>query len=1493
MKIINQSYWSCAERRRIKARFFIAVLFLLCLFNPIAEASAPIEDLITETQFNAMFPNRNAYASMTDNGFSTNPTNRALFSYDYLVQASKSYHYFCNEGTLSQRKRELAAFLANTSHETTGGWGGYVPTASDYKDRYSWGYCFPREVSYYPGSGTTAYTDASSTLYTPVDGQYYYGRGPIQLSWNYNYGAFSEAVLGDKSILLNNPEKVLEDGTIFFESAVWFWMTPCEMSNSGYYPKPSCHDVMVNKWFPTTPQQINDKILPGFPVTINIINGGLEAGLGRSNPYGPNDRLGFYLRYCEILGVEAMDSEWTGYSASSYSFSSWDASSEVHKELNAYYQSNFNLQTRSGGTYSISGFVNEYAGGPGVERVMVLVYSGSSLLYEALTDTTGAYSVPLIPAGNYTVKLYDTSLSSMSKSVTIGSYSATGINFVGSSVSKTVGISFATTAGAQVTGVSLKIQNGSSVVKDTILTSSSSASFLLTAGNTYIVTYAKSGFAFLPDTMTLFVTKDTTLSILAGSETHTVSGTCLLTGGSGVSDIELELYKESTLLSKATSSSTGAYSFPNVLSGLLVTVKPLSSSYTYTPTSFNRTVSTDITGLDFTCLAQTASINVQLSEALPGVLVMVTNTTTNAVVTATTDATGAATVADLAAGYTYVVAVSKRHVTFTSSSQSVNLTTAGATVAFTIDPAVTVAGIVVIDGAVHAGTVVQVVGQWESSALPYFSKSATTDSDGTYSISGIAAGYSSLSVSITDWATQSKWTSDESYSRTLTAPSGYCEVNFPSTAGGVAVSGAVTFRGEGLSGATVTLYNSSSQSILKSITTDALGNYTFDGVADGTYYIKVSKTDAYTFLPQDQEITVEGEDITATTVVATIDSRTYGVTVNMVTISGESLSSPDFTITASGADEVISKTTSSGTVTFAGYPIYSALTFSASASGYVVSPTSAIIVSLTKDTSLTFSARPRNLYTISTTVTDKTTGVPLSGVTVTLNVSGEEALTATTDVQGMASFSNVKEGSTGTVSYALAGHVFSPSTSSFSDLFDNLQLTSLGRVSAFTALPDNAIIGYWHGWTGTGTLATTLKLSEVDDSYNVLIVSFIETPASGTEGYGFTPVLNVAYDDIYGSKVAFIEDIKAVKAKGIPVLVSIGGQNGHIALSTPSERDTFVEGIKAIIDEYGFDGLDMDFEGGSMSFFSDLSSSLSTSWAYADIPAGKLKYTIDAVNSLFDTYGEDFILTAAPEVYYVQVGYGAYSGTGLVGAFLPVIDNLRNHLDILQVQLYNTGSVSGADGNTYSQATPNFLVAMTDMLITGFKAGTTNIHFDGLRPDQVAVGIPATPSAAPAGGFLAPATALKTLKYLKYHESYSGTYQTSEAYTTLRGVMTWSVNWDQSLDNRTMESERYLFGKTMKGLAVTTGLKPVSDKDDGLRVSSKPDKSLEVTVRANGKPFMLQVFSALGVVVYSRQINDGEAVWSEVVHGLTVAPGIYMVKATGSFFEYECKSLIQ
>ncbi|NED87353.1 chitinase, partial [Streptomyces sp. SID11233] len=103
----------------------------------------------------------------------------------------------------------------------------------------------------------------------------------------------------------------------------------------------------------------------------------------------------------------------------------------------------------------------------------------------------------------------------------------------------------------------------------------------------------------------------------------------------------------------------------------------------------------------------------------------------------------------------------------------------------------------------------------------------------------------------------------------------------------------------------------------------------------------------------------------------------------------------------------------------------------------------------------------------------------------------------------------------------------------------------------------------------------------VPDSWDVIDLAFGE-PTSVTSGdirFSLCPA-----SECPGVETAaeFKAAIKAKQAAGKKVLISIGGQNGQVQLTTTAARDTFVSSVSKIIDEYGLDGLDIDFEGHSL-----------------------------------------------------------------------------------------------------------------------------------------------------------------------------------------------------------------------------------------------------------------------------------------------------------------------
>ena len=89
-------------------RFFtlVIVFILASAFKGLAD----ISPLISQELFNEILKHRND-ANCPGNGF---------YTYDAFIAAANSFGAFGTTGDDNTRKREIAAFLAQTSHETTG-----------------------------------------------------------------------------------------------------------------------------------------------------------------------------------------------------------------------------------------------------------------------------------------------------------------------------------------------------------------------------------------------------------------------------------------------------------------------------------------------------------------------------------------------------------------------------------------------------------------------------------------------------------------------------------------------------------------------------------------------------------------------------------------------------------------------------------------------------------------------------------------------------------------------------------------------------------------------------------------------------------------------------------------------------------------------------------------------------------------------------------------------------------------------------------------------------------------------------------------------------------------------------------------------------------------------------------------------------------------------------------------------------------------------------
>ncbi|BAF17392.1 chitinase 7 precursor [Oryza sativa Japonica Group] len=221
---------------------------------------AGVASVVTSDQFERMLPHRDDAACPA----------RGFYAYRAFVAAAGAFPAFAATGDADTRKREVAAFLAQTSHATSGG-------------PYSWGYCY-KEVK-----GATSDFCVPNARWPCAPGKAYHARGPMQIAYNYNYGAAGEAIGAD---LLGNPELVATDPTVAFKTALWLWMTARSPS------QPSPHAVVTGQWTPTPADSAAGRA-PGYGLTTNILTGGLQCAGGN----GGADRVAFYKRYCDVLGV--------------------------------------------------------------------------------------------------------------------------------------------------------------------------------------------------------------------------------------------------------------------------------------------------------------------------------------------------------------------------------------------------------------------------------------------------------------------------------------------------------------------------------------------------------------------------------------------------------------------------------------------------------------------------------------------------------------------------------------------------------------------------------------------------------------------------------------------------------------------------------------------------------------------------------------------------------------------------------------------------------------------------------------------------------------------------------------------------------------------------------------------------------------------------------------------------------------------------------------
>ncbi|MBF9067731.1 chitinase [Streptacidiphilus fuscans] len=301
--------------------------------------------------------------------------------------------------------------------------------------------------------------------------------------------------------------------------------------------------------------------------------------------------------------------------------------------------------------------------------------------------------------------------------------------------------------------------------------------------------------------------------------------------------------------------------------------------------------------------------------------------------------------------------------------------------------------------------------------------------------------------------------------------------------------------------------------------------------------------------------------------------------------------------------------------------------------------------------------------------------------------------------------------------------------------------TSTATGSGGGGNPKHWVTGYWQDFDNG---ATDQTIADVNSEYNLIAVAFANADSAGDGGITFSldPTLQSKLGGYTDAQ--FKADIAAKQAAGDKVILSVGGQNGTISITSAAQATAFANSAYSIIQQYGFNGVDIDLENGL-----------------------NPTYMASALHQLAAKVGSGFILTMAPQTIDVLNSSSDYLATAL---------QVKDILTIMNTQYYNSGSMNGCDGGVYSEGSVDFI---TSLACTAIQAG--------LSPNQVGIGVPASSSAA-GSGYVGPSVVENALNCLA-KDTNCGTFKPSTTWPTIGGVMTWSTAWDASNGNQFATNE--------------------------------------------------------------------------------------------------------
>ncbi|KAL3081472.1 hypothetical protein niasHS_010624 [Heterodera schachtii] len=298
--------------------------------DPNNRPPSALERWFTKAMFEDLFPFAN---------LGWGPDRCFPYSYESFAIAAR---YFPRFGTESPKenglsrteneRRDLAAFFAHAIQETG---QNDISLYQSIPNQSEADACFYRGglFNWFEGGPVSAFLDSNLPGFRPTDGakclsngrycspslffpcangtsddgrffkSCYFGRGTIQISYNYNYGQFQKWLhTNNISVdLMHEPNLVLTktDPPLALLASLWFYMTPQP-------PKPSMHDIITGQWEAGEINEAAGFSGPIFGPTSLVINNEC-AGEDEKAPGGggENRRIKAFKWLCQHFGVSA------------------------------------------------------------------------------------------------------------------------------------------------------------------------------------------------------------------------------------------------------------------------------------------------------------------------------------------------------------------------------------------------------------------------------------------------------------------------------------------------------------------------------------------------------------------------------------------------------------------------------------------------------------------------------------------------------------------------------------------------------------------------------------------------------------------------------------------------------------------------------------------------------------------------------------------------------------------------------------------------------------------------------------------------------------------------------------------------------------------------------------------------------------------------------------------------------------------------------------